>query len=119
MSVPVGVLYIASFVATGLLATFARQNWAGGWVRQRTSVVADLIELQRNYDAADETRAALQLSETAQARLVAPKPVSSWPSQYEEAEFTMQLVRLQSGSGTSTITPAEQKTETVPVSSGI
>jgi hypothetical protein len=115
MSVPVVVLYIASFLATCLLAAFARHNRTSGYVRQRTSVIGDLIELQGTYDEVDRMRVAVAPAEAVDARVVAPKPAYGRPSREEETEFTNQLVRLHLGADTSSIRPAEQKAETVAV----
>lgn len=113
MSVSAVVPYVASFAATCLLAAFARHNRVRGWVRPRAIVISDLFELQTFYDVEDRTEDAAKPTATFEAPAVAAKPVYRRPPQEAETEFTKQLIRLQRGSGASTIAPTVRDREVV------
>jgi hypothetical protein len=108
MIMPLFVLYAVSCLATGLVCAFAFHNRTKGWVRQRRTVMDDLINLQMAYDAADWKESAVQAAE---ALTRTPRPVYRGRTrEAAESEFTHQLVSMQLGAGTMTTKPAEETT---------
>jgi hypothetical protein len=109
-------LYLASFACITLLILFAHHNWKTGWVRDRKSIVDDLIALQMCWDESDMRTTADSLERSAGARLplIADQaPTSSrapshrGPSQKETFEFTRQLAGMAEGLRESASVPVE------------
>jgi hypothetical protein len=96
-------LYLASIACITLMALFARHNRKTGWIRERKSILRDLIALQMHWDdsdtrtTADPLTGSMAPSPAAQAGHPSVlQPITRSP-QKEAFEFTRQLAGMAQG----------------------
>jgi hypothetical protein len=103
-------LYLASFFVIGLLSFFAHQNRKAGWVKERNTIVEDLLALQMYWDDAESTEVSgyATHSGVCAAPINAPDPTSA-----EVMEFTRQLAVISQMMGEPTRPEKKMDSEAV------